>query len=202
MQRFGCWAAHRGMGKPILMKRGLLWLILVIGAGGVVQAQRGANAVKVLAEAGFPSKDFNPGGGGYVKFLYGVGRSGQVGLTTGFSRFREKASAVGGDLDPTRLTTLPVLLGYRHHIGSFYLEPQAGYGALNGRIDIGGDWARPSVGAFYWSAGTGYVHRRLDVGVRYQSAHSAEGSDAGTWHNKTFSFIGIHAGLALWQKAR
>jgi hypothetical protein len=184
------------------MKKAMLLVLLVTGVAAGVQAQKGANAIKVLGEIGIPQKAFNPGVGAQVKFLYGVGRSGQIGLTAGFTRFTAKETLTGGDFDPTRLTTIPVLLGYRHHFGGFYLEPGAGYGALNERIDIGGDWARPSAGAFYWSAGAGYAHRRLDVGMRYQSAHVAEGIDAGTWHEKTFHFIGVHAGVALWQKER
>lgn len=181
------------------MGRWLALLLMVTIVVGAVQAQKGANAVKVSAEAGFPLKDFNPGAGGQVAFLYGIGRWGQIGLTTGFTTFTSNKTLVGGDFDPTRLTTIPVLLGYRHHFKGFYLEPQAGYGALNGRIDIGGDWARPSVGAFYWSAGAGYAHKSLDVGMRFQSAHGTEGRDAGTWHDKTFQFIGLHAGFALWR---
>lgn len=189
--------------KRLFMKRGLLLLALMVGAGGALKAQKGANEVKVLAEVGLPPKDYNPGLGGQVKFLYGVGKGGQVGLTTGFTTFHFKTTPVGSAQKKTNsITTIPVLLGYRQHIGGFYLEPQAGYGALNGRIDIGGDWARPSVGAFYWSAGAGYAHKRLEVGVRYQSAHGAEGSDAGTWHDKTFHFVGVHVGIALWQKER
>lgn len=185
--------------KLQLMGRRLAFLLMVMMAAGAVQAQKGANAIKLSAEAGFPLEDFNPGAGGQVAFLYGVGKSGQISLTTGFTTFTSKKTLVGGDFDPTRLTTIPVLLGYRHHIKGFYLEPQAGYGALNGRIDIGGDWARPSVGAFYWSVGAGLEYKRLDIGVRFQSAHGAEGSDAGTWHDKTFQFIGLHAGFALWR---
>jgi hypothetical protein len=187
------------MDKLLFMKKQLLLLLLVVLASAV-QAQKGSNAIKILGEAGIPQKDFNPGAGAQVKFLYGVCQSGQIGLTAGFTRFTAKETSVGGDFDPTRLTTIPVMLGYRHHVGRFYLEPQAGYGALNGRIDIGGDWARPSVGAFYWSVGAGFVHRRLEVGVRYLSAHGAEGMDAGTWHNKNFHFVGVHAGYTLWQK--
>lgn len=188
------------MDKLLRMKRMFLLLLVAAGLVPLARAQKGANAVKVLAEVGFPLQDFNPGAGGQVKFLYGVGRAGQLGLTAGFTRFTDREPVVGGDFDPTRLTTIPVMVGYRHHIGGLYLEPQAGYGALNGRIDIGGDWARPSVGAFYWSAGAGYELGRLDIGVRYQGAHGAQGSAAGTWHDKTFRFIGLHAGYTLWRK--
>lgn len=188
------------MCKHLLIKKVFLLLIWTAGFVSFAGAQKGANAVKVLAEVGFPLQDFNPGAGGQVKFLYGVGRAGQLGLTAGFTKFTDREPVVGGDFEPTRLTTIPVMVGYRHHIGGFYLEPQVGYGALNGRIDIGGDWSRPSVGAFYWSAGAGYELGRLDIGVRYQSAYGAEGPSAGTWHDKDFHFIGVHAGFTLWQR--
>lgn len=182
------------------MKKSILLLLLVATVSGGAQAQRGANALKVLGEVGIPQKDFNPGAGAQVKFLYGVGCSGQIGLAAGFTRFTGKKTLVGGDFDPTRLTTIPVLLSCRQHFGSFFLEPGAGYGALNGRVDIGGDWAGPSVGAFYWSAGAGFEYRWLEVGVRYLSAHGAEGMDAGTWHDKDFHFVGVQAGYTLWQR--
>lgn len=181
------------------MKRILLTLLMAIGLGSFARAQKGVNAVKVLAEVGFPLQEYNPGAGVQVKFLYGVGRAGQIGLTAGFTTLVSREPVVGGDFEPSRLTTIPVLLGYRHHMKAFYLELQAGYGALNGKVDIGGDWARHSVGAFYWSAGAGFEHKRLEVGVRYLSGHGAENSSAGAWYDKTFQFVGVHAGYTLWK---
>lgn len=188
------------MSKQNLIKKVFLLFVLTAGLVPFARAQKGASAIKVLAEVGFPQQEFNPGVGGQVKFLYGVGKAGQLGLTAGFTRFTDREPVVGGDFKPTRLTAIPVMVGYRHHIGGLYLEPQVGYGALNGRIDIGGDWARPSVGAFYWSAGAGYKLGQLDIGIRYQSAYGAEGSSAGTWHDKDVHFIGVYTGFTLWQK--
>lgn len=165
-----------------------------------VQAQKGNNQFNVLAEVGIPPKDYNPGVGGYLQFLYGIGQSGQVGLTTGIMKFSEKKAPIGADREPTKLYTIPVLVGYRQHLKSFYLEPQVGYGALNGKIDIGGDWSRPSVGAFYWAMGAGLDFKKLTIGVRYQSAHGAENSDAGTWHDKAFHFVGVQMGYVLFRK--
>ena len=89
------------------------------------------------------------------------------------------------------------MAGYKQNIDKFYLEPQIGYGELGGKIDIGGDYARPSVGAFFWAVGAGYNHKRISIGLRFQQAHGAESASAGTWHDKEFHYTAIHLGYKL-----
>lgn len=189
------------MKKRRLLKKGLLLWVLGWGILGAASGQKGDNQVRVLAEAGFPAhREFNAGVGGYVKFLYGVGRSGQVSLTTGLSKFRASSTLIGGNGERTTLRTIPVLAGYKVNIRNFYIEPAVGYGELGGRDYIGGDWARQSVGAFYMSLGAGYDYKRWTAGVRYQAARGAEDVAAGDWHRRFFEFAGVHVGYTLWQK--
>lgn len=179
-----------------------LWLFLLfLVLAGATSAQKAANQFRILGEGGFPvHEEFQSGWGAYLKFLYGVGRNGQATLTTGFSKFRASATLIGWNGERSHLRTIPFLVGYKHTIKGFYVEPQAGYGELGGRDYIGGDWARQSVGAFYTSLGAGYEYQRWDVGVRYQGAKGAEGVSAGSWHRRFFEFVGVHIGYTLWQR--
>jgi hypothetical protein len=88
-----------------------------------------------------------------------------------------------------------VLAGYKHLLKRFYIEPQAGYGEIGGRVDIGGDYARPSNGAFIWAIGTGYQWKRIDIGIRYQSAVGTVYTSSG--NKRAFGFTGIHIGYHL-----
>ena len=183
-----------------MSKRWLL-LLLMTGVLGTVQAQRGHNAITVLAELGLPDEEYNPGVGGYIKFQYGIGRSGQLGLTTGVSKFRAKATLIGSSgRSRSSLRAIPVLLGYRQNIKSFYIEPQAGFGELGGKIDIGGDYSRPSRGAFFWAAGAGFQLNRFDFGARFQHAKTTSYLADAVWGEKRFYHTGIYAGYSIWRK--
>ncbi|MEJ7738984.1 MAG: hypothetical protein WKF97_16280 [Chitinophagaceae bacterium] len=52
--------------------------------------QKENNQFKLLAEAGIPNDQNKLGFGGYLKGAYGIGRSGQVTLMSGVSKFRSK----------------------------------------------------------------------------------------------------------------
>ncbi|MEI6946831.1 hypothetical protein V9K67_06470 [Paraflavisolibacter sp. H34] len=174
------------------MKKLLSFCMGMLLAVPALYAQKGNNQLKLLAETGLPGRQDKIGWGVQVKGAYGAGRAAQLTLMTGLSRF---SSREGHVQTVTRL--VPVLVGYKKNVGRVYVEPQAGYGELGGKVDLGGDFARPSVGAFFWAVGGGYDHGRLDVGVRYQSAHEAEGAAAGIWRNKAFHFTGLHIGYNL-----
>jgi hypothetical protein len=176
------------------MKKMILAICMLTGASLIAQAQRGNNQVKLTAEAGFPGGAYRTGFGGFVKGLYGVGNSGQLTLMTGLSRF---TSGSRNDISATTVRLIPFMAGYRHNINKFYIEPQVGYGELGGRITLNGDYARPSVAAFFWSASAGLNFKRVDAGVRFQRAHGAQGSAAGTWHNNSFQYTGIYLGFNL-----
>ena len=129
-----------------------------------------------------------------MKGMYGIGKSAQLTLVTGVSGFSSKRS-IGQTRTNIRL--IPVLAGYKQNFKNFYFEPQLGYGELGGKIDIGGDYARPSVCAFFWAVGAGYDHKRINIGLRFQQAHGVESASAGLWHNKDFHYTAIHLGYKL-----
>jgi hypothetical protein len=159
-------------------------------------AQKGNNALSLVAEGGYAGDQYDPGYGAFVKGLYGVGEYGQLTLMAGMSRFRAKSTA-GEFSSTTRL--VPVLAGYKQHFYNFYIEPQIGYGELGGKQDIGGDYARPSVGAFFWAIGVGIDIKRFDFGLRYQGAQATGGSSAGLWNDKIIQFVGLHAGYTIFK---
>jgi len=138
--------------------------------------QNGKSFIGVGADVCVPTGEFGTyfktGAGGYVKALLGVGKSGQVTFTTGYSSFK----AVGDF--PLKTGTVPLLMGYRANFNGFFVEPQLGY-SINNAMFMGFDDVAPEKsagGTFMWAAGLGYVfNNKIEVGVRYQTA-SAGGS--------------------------
>jgi hypothetical protein len=155
-----------------------------------VKAQKGNNNIHLMAEAGLAED--NAGFGGLAKGLYGVGKQGQLTFTAGVSKFVSGEKTARSN---TRLVSF--LLGYRQNLSKFYIEPQAGIGELGGKYNLTGDYSRPSVAAFIWSAAAGIRHRRIDIGLRYVSAKGIEGAEAGTWHDRKFRYACLHFGYAL-----
>jgi len=162
-------------------------------------AQKGNNQLAIIAEAGFP-KDNEVGFGGFLKGAYGINEDAQLTLQVGVSKFKSSIRIIdqnGEELDRAITRTIPVLAGYKQYFKEFYLEPQVGFGELGGKIDIGGDWSRPSNGAFIWAAGAGYQFNKIDVGIRYLSAHATGGESSGIWGNKRLAFVGVHVGYTF-----
>jgi hypothetical protein len=159
-------------------------------------AQKGNNALSIMVEGGYAGDQYDPGYGAYVKGLYGVGEHGQLSLMAGISKFRLN-NTPGQLMSTTRL--VPFLAGYKQHFYNFYIEPQIGYGELGGKQDIGGDYARPSVGAFFWAIGAGVDVKRFELGLRYQGAQATGGSSAGLWNDKIIQFVGLHAGYTIFK---
>jgi hypothetical protein len=161
-------------------------------------AQKKTNQIGLVAEAGFPENG-DLGFGGFVKGAFGITKSGQLTLQAGVFKFKTDPTLIFENTiftgsQKTMVRLVPVLVGYKQYFNHFYIEPQTGYGELGGKIDEGGDWIRPSVGAFYWAAGVGYQFNKLDLGVRYQSTHANGGSNAGVWGNEQVGLVGIHVG--------
>lgn len=190
------------MCKQLLMGKFLALMVCLMAMTPFVQGQKGDNQFRLLAEAGIPTGEYptapgadkyRTGPGVYAKALYGVGRSGQLSLTAGFARF-ENAT-----FRPHPVKTIPVLLGYKINIRSFYVEPQVGFGALNSHAFDGIErrWIRSSVGAAYYSLGAGYEYERIDFGIRFQNAHAVNNMPA-SWNSRYFQTVGIHIGYALW----
>lgn len=162
-------------------------------------AQKGALRVQLLAEMPVPVYQQQGGWGGALKGYYPLGPRGELTFAAGIAKFRYK-NTVEREQTITRL--VPFLAGYRHNLGRWFVEPQAGYGEMGGKVDIGGDFARPSVGAFFWALGAGYTKGRLEAGLRFVSAKGAEGAAAGLWHDAAFHYTALHLGYQLFGARR
>jgi len=134
-------------------------------------AQKGNNAIGVGGDIGFPTGDFGdyfkPGFGVYVKGMLGVGKAGQVTLTSGYSGFKEK----GGWTDfSTTVNLVPLFLGYRHYFNSVFIEPQLGYAIYGSKYTSWDDTDTESDGALNAALSVGYVFTKgVEISARYQT---------------------------------
>lgn len=176
------------------MRRSIFILMIVL-LSQVSKAQDIKNQFQLIGEAAIPvnQSNYSMGWGLQFKWLHRLG-PGELTVDAGFTSFR--FGDFGSD-KPSKLSLIPFLAGYRFSMKKFFVEPQLGYGAMNGKEDLGGDFARPSVGAFFYGVNAGYQLNRFDVGIRYLGASGAEGSDAGPWHDKQFSYGGFFAAFNL-----
>lgn len=169
-------------------------LLLFLWYGYTTHAQKGDNQVRVLAEVSVGQDAVQPGFGGYVKFLYGVGSSAQLTLTTGVKKSNEVARV------KNTIRVVPVLVGYKYNLKKFYAEPQLGFGELGGRQDIGGDWARHSKGALFLALGAGYNTNHIDLGIRYQKGNVVNRQGLPESVYNRFHYVGLYVGYILWRK--
>jgi len=137
-------------------------------------AQKGKNFIGGGADLSLPmgefANDFNRGVGVYVKAMLGVGQSGAVTFTTGYTGFKEIA-----DFDETTTTAgiVPLLIGYRHNFNGFFVEPQIGYGIYPYKHDSEDGFYTDTGGAFTWALGAGYMFKNnIEVSARYQTGSS------------------------------
>ena len=164
----------------------VLLATILISAGSF--AQQGKNFLGGGLDLSLPTGDFGTyfktGIGGYVKGMLGVGKSGAVTFTTGYTSFKE-----AGDWEDFTATqgVAPLLFGYRHNFNGFFVEPQIGYGIYNYKeTSAENGFYTESGGAFTWAAGVGYVfNNKVEVSARYQTGGS-EGSSV--------SMFGLRAG--------
>lgn len=171
-----------------------LFIMILLSAGQSARSQMMKNQLQVIGELALPVDDYRPGVGGHVKWLTRLGRTSAFTVSVGM--IRSTSTGKMGDGDRDRIRIVPFLIGYRQNVvDRVFVEPQAGYGELGGRVNVGSAYAKPSVGAFVWSLGAGYSLRRFDIGIRYGGAHGAENIDAGTWYNHQVKFVGIFAAL-------
>lgn len=153
------------------MKKIIVGLLAAVLFYASSSAQKGNNQIGMGTDVGIPTGEFSTyfktGFGAYVKALLGVGKSGQVTFTSGYSSFK----AVGDF--PLKTGIVPLLLGYRANFNGFFIEPQFGYSINNAKF-MGFDDVAPEKtagGTFMWAAGIGYVfNNKIEVGARYQSA--------------------------------
>src|SRR5215510_520625 len=110
------------------MKRTYIVVFATILLSATCFAQKGNNAIAIGGELGIPTSDFGnyfkTGVGMYTKAMYGVGKSGQVTFTSGYTAYKE-----AGDFNDftTTISIVPLLFGYRHYFTNFFVEPQLGY---------------------------------------------------------------------------
>jgi hypothetical protein len=170
--------------KQLFMKRIYMVLLAAILFYTSSFAQKGNNQIGAGADLSIPVGDFGSyfktGVGAYVKAMLGVGKSGQVTFTTGYSSFKES-----GDWTDfiTTQTVVPLLIGYRANLNGFFVEPQIGYGIYGEKYNTAdnGFSTAGSTGALTWAAGVGYVfNKKIEVSARYQSA-SKEGTSVTTF---------------------
>ena len=154
-------------------------------------AQNGSNHIGIGATVGIPTGDFGDlvkvGFGGYARAMIGVGKAGEALLTTGYTTYGVK------DL-PSGLSAnyyiIPILVGYRHNLNGFYVEPQLGIGIYGARATYSGSSESDSKSAFTWAAGIGYQVDNFDIGLRYQSGKIKD-ADA------PFSLVAINIGYNI-----
>jgi Outer membrane protein beta-barrel domain len=135
-------------------------------------AQKGNNRIGVGADLSLPTSDFGTyfktGIGVYAKGMFGVGKSGQVTFTGGYSSFKEAGT---WEDFTTTITIVPLLVGYRHHFHGVFVEPQIGYGVYGNKVNsVEEGFFTESGGAFTWAAGVGYTFtKQIEVSARYQT---------------------------------
>ena len=135
-------------------------------------AQKGKNAIGAGADLSFPTGDFGDyfktGFGVYVKGMLGIGKAGQVTLTSGYSGFRERGSWTDYS---TTVNIIPLFLGYRHYFNSIFIEPQLGYAIYGSKYISEEDGTSTETdGALNAAATIGYVfNKQVEISARYQT---------------------------------
>lgn len=166
----------------LTMKKFMLACLLTATVSIATYAQQGAIHINGGIDGAFPLGDlgesYGVGFGATVKGLYGISDAGQVGLTLGYIGFGSKEDL--GDGNSASFGVIPVLALYRHHFGSFYVEPQIGLSANRFKVkvsgvDFGGTASTTSLG---YAAGIGYLIGNIDLSARYQG-FSQNGSSSG-----------------------
>ena len=149
--------------KRIYLFLGIFTILTLAG-----HAQTGHNQVSIGPEADIPVGTFGnaykTGFGGTIKGLYGVGKTGQVTLTTGYSSFSGKDIYSGQTFG-----ILPILLGYRANLTGLYIEPFLGmarYATKAGTYTF-------NETRFTYGGGIGFAMKALDLGARLQSHQGA-----------------------------
>ncbi|RYZ00565.1 MAG: hypothetical protein EOO11_01145 [Chitinophagaceae bacterium] len=172
------------------MKTRLFLLLLLAGSCLQAPAQRKSLSLGLLL--GSPLRQSGFSGGLSLEGYRATRLGGAFSLGASALRLSE-----GGFKGSDHTTLLALQLGFRQGLGPFYLHPRLGIGAMNGRFDIGGDWARPSVAAFFGTLEGGYRPGRFHLGAFVQWARGIEGPKAGTWHNRSLPLAGLRLGYTI-----
>jgi hypothetical protein len=167
---------------------------ILISLSIVSFSQKGSISVRLTGEVAVPFFQNDQGFGVSLKTLFGIGKNDQLTLAGGISQFTKRNAVENGKTN-TRL--IPLLFGYRKNIERVYIEPKIGIGELGGKFDIGGDYSRPSVAAFFAGIDGGYRIKRIDVGVNFITTKGIENKSAGLWYNKTFHYTSFFIGYRI-----
>lgn len=175
------------------------WLGLLLGLifSQVASAQSKKWKLTLFPEAGLVSFDGKSGTGWglYAKASFVTSSTGALTLTTGMGRARLK-KLIGSSEDYS-IRSIPVLIGYEHHIGKFSVEPQFGLGELGGKYTLSGVVARPSLASLFSAIGVRYRLKDLSLGIRAQYQKSIEGKDVGVWYRSRLGFYTFQVGIPL-----
>ena len=133
-----------------------------------LKAQKHNNEIVINGQVSIGSDATRPGLGGFVEALYGTGKSAQFSFTAGVFVFHGQPR-----LKPGVVTqVIPFQIGYKQNFKKFFLQPQAGYGALNGKIPLNGDVSRPSLGAFFYGLKLGGDFKKIKFGISFQQTEA------------------------------
>lgn len=138
----------------------------------LAKAQKGNNGIQVGARVAFPTEKLakiaNTGYGATLKGMYGFGADPhQITLEVGYNRFglKDLPSSVSA-----YYAALPIYTGYRYTFGSVIIDTQGGV-SFNSIKGAGpGGTVKGNQTAFGWAAGVGYVYKKVELGVKYQSS--------------------------------
>ena len=154
------------------------------------QGQKHNNQVIINGQASIPSGQLRPGLGGFLEGLYGTGKLAQLSFTAGVFVFHGRPR-----YKPNTVTTaIPFQIGYKQNFKSFFLQPQAGFGALNGKIDITGDVSKPSVPAFFYGLKLGFGFKKINAGISFQQVQAIRSGERQIWDDKQLNYSGIYVG--------
>jgi hypothetical protein len=157
-----------------MMKRSLLLLTFTLFASIYCFAQKGKNQVNFGPEADLPigtmGDAYKLGFGGTLKGLLGVGKTGQVTLTLGYSTFKGKSGTSGGySYAGQTFNVIPFLVGYRNNFNKFYIEPQLGLASYTTKVT----GFKETETRLTYGLSVGYAINSFDLGLRYQGHEGA-----------------------------
>ncbi len=175
--------------------RRYIYLLLIILLAQSAKAQEVKNQFQFIGEGAAPidQPDYDLGWGIQFKWLHRLG-AGAFTLSVGYTKFGSNEFGSG---KRSTLYVMPWMAGYRLKWKKFFVEPQVGYGELGGRMDIGGDYSRPSFGAFFYCVNGGVNLNRFDIGLRYLGASGTGGGGTASWHTRNLQYAGLFTAFNL-----
>lgn len=176
------------------MRSAIFSLISILFLPVTLAAQESRMVFSLNAELAVPALQPEWGWGCSVEGYRRINHSGGLTLSAGFSLFSDKDPITKTN---THTRLIPVLLGYRFYKGYWFIQPQAGLGEMGGRIELNGDFSRPSVTSFLGSLQAGRKFSRWQAGFRWLYARGIGRPDAGLWHNREFHYGSLFAGWRL-----